>query len=347
MQRHLDWNRRGSKTFLRSLWTILPPALLVAGCGSPGAPAAPSLNLATPVANLTAGRSVDAVLLNWTMPAKTTDGVVFKKPIPVQICRALADQPCTVIATLSSVPNKPATYTDNLPAALTAGPVRLLTYTVVQRNHAQKTAGPSNPAFSAAGAAPPALTGLTAQVRPDGVLLSWHAAAETTVPGQEPARQTQISVDFHILRTLQTPPPPSNGLAPEVPLDQTLVVHAGTGADPGHALDKDAALNQQYRYTVRRVAVTTIAGHSVEVEGQPSEPLPLATTDVFPPAIPQGLAAVADAATGGIDLSWLPVSDQDLRRIRRVPPRSRKRATCPAGFACNFQPGSGDHAGVS
>jgi hypothetical protein len=310
MQRHLDWNRPGNKTLLRWLWTILPAALLAAGCGSPGAPAPPSLNLATPVANLTAARSVDAVLLNWTMPAKTTDGVVFKKPIPVQICRALADQPCTVIATVSSAPNKLATYTDHLPAALTAGPEQLLTYTVVQRNHAQKTAGPSNPAFSAAGAAPPALTGLTAQVRPDGVLLSWHAAAETTVPGQAPARQ--IAVDFHILRTLQSPPPPSNGLAPAVPLDQTLVVHAGTGADPGHALDKDAALNQRYRYTVRRVAVATIAGHSVEVEGQPGEPLLLATTDIFPPPIPQGLAAVADAATGGIDLSWLPVSDQDL-----------------------------------
>ena len=38
----------------------------------------------------------------------------------------------------------------------------------------------------------------------------------------------------------------------------------------------------------------------------------VATTDTFPPAVPQGLVAVADAAAGAIDLSWYPDTDSDL-----------------------------------
>jgi hypothetical protein len=50
----------------------------------------------------------------------------------------------------------------------------------------------------------------------------------------------------------------------------------------------------------------------VEVQGPPSEAIVISTTDTFPPAVPQGLVAVADAAAGAIDLSWSPDSDSDL-----------------------------------
>ena len=50
----------------------------------------------------------------------------------------------------------------------------------------------------------------------------------------------------------------------------------------------------------------------MEIQGLPSEAIVVATTDVFPPAVPQGLVAVADAAAGAIDLSWSPDSDSDL-----------------------------------
>src|SRR6202012_3435055 len=92
----------------------------------------------------------------------------------------------------------------------------------------------------------------------------------------------------------------------------TLVVHAKEGADPGHAIDASALFNQRYRYVLEMVATVAVSGQSVEIQGLPSESIVVETTDVFPPAVPQGLVVVADAGAGAIDLSWSPDSDSDL-----------------------------------
>ena len=199
------------------------------------------------------------------------------------------------------------TYTDALPSDLVQGPDRLLRYEVALQNHAGKSAGPSNPAYSAAGPAPPALTGLTGQMRPDGVLLSW-----------KPVLNREESVTFRIERLQLTAPAPEETpdlrLPPLYPLPaQTLVVHGQDGVDPGHAVDTSALFNQRYRYVLERVGNRSqLSGQSVEVQGTPSEAIEVSTKDEFPPAVPQGLVAVADAAAGAIDLSWSPDSDSDL-----------------------------------
>ena len=277
------------------------------GCGSPGAPQPPSLNLPTPVLNLSAVRIGNSVHLAWTMPTRTTDHIALQRPVKVQVCRALEKGACANVGSLSLEPGKEGTYTDELPAEFVQGPDRLLRYEVFLNNHAGKSAGPSNVAYSAAGVSPPAVTGLTAQVRGDGVLLSW----------QPVARAREIGVLPH--RAPATGPPPApqetpkSPLAPAVPAaSQTLVVHGKEGGDPGHAIDASALFNQRYRYSLERVATIAVSGQSVEVQGLPSEAIVVATTDVFPPAVPQGLVAVADAAAGAIDLSWSPDSDSDL-----------------------------------
>jgi hypothetical protein len=176
---------------------------------------------------------------------------------------------------------------------------------VALRNHAGKSAGQSNVAYSAAGASPPALTGLGWQMRPEGVQLNWQAAPE---PGR--------SVVFRIERLQLSNPAeqaPRSPLAPSAPAGiQTLVVRSADGADPGHAIDSSALFNQQYRYVLERVAMPDLSGQSVEVQGPPSEAIVVTTTDKFPPSVPQGLVAVADAAAGAIDLSWSPDTDSDL-----------------------------------
>jgi fibronectin type 3 domain-containing protein len=90
------------------------------------------------------------------------------------------------------------------------------------------------------------------------------------------------------------------------------VVHGKEGGDPGHAIAASALFNQRYRYSLERVATVAVSGQSVEVQGLPSDAIVVATTDVFPPAVPQGLVAVADVGAGAIDLSWSPDSDSDL-----------------------------------
>jgi hypothetical protein len=281
-------------------------ALSLAGCGTPAAPLPPSLHLPTPVLNLAAIRVGNAVRLSWTMPARTTDKVLLRAPVDVQVCRAVATGDCIAIANLNLPPGQARAYSDELPPDLTQGPARLLRYEVTMRNHAGKSAGPSNAAYSAAGAGPAALTGLTAQVRADGVLLSW---LPVPVAGQ--------SMLFRIQRlklsASSAEQQPRSPLAPATPPSaQTFAVHAQQGLDPGHAIDASVQFDQQYRYTVERVETPDLASQAIDLQGLPSEPIMVTTTDKFPPQVPQGLVAVADAAAGAIDLSWAPDTEADL-----------------------------------
>ena len=78
--------------------TVMAFAALIAtfaltGCGMPGAPLPPSLNLPVPVTDLSAVRTGGQVALVWTMPTKTTDKVLLKGNIAVRVCRnQAADQ---------------------------------------------------------------------------------------------------------------------------------------------------------------------------------------------------------------------------------------------------------------
>ncbi len=291
------------------LLAILPAGSTI-GCGAPAAPQPPSLNLPLPVVNLSAVRIGNSVHLAWTMPTHTTDHLALQRPVKVQVCRALENGDCANVGSLSLTAGKEGAYTDELPADLAQGPDRLLRYEVLLNNHAGKSAGPSNPAYSATGVSPPALAGLTAQVRGDGVLLGWQPVAEPG--GSVSFRIERLQLDVPV--TQETPKSP---LAPATPAAaQTLVVHEKDGVDPGHALDNSALFNQRYRYALERVATVAVSGQSVEVQGLPSETIVVATTDVFPPAIPQGLVGVADAAAAAIDLSWSPDTESDLEAYR-------------------------------
>ena len=288
---------------------VLPAATLVVtvftiGCGSPAAPAPPSLNLPNPAQNLTAARAGNTVHLAWTMPTRTTDRVAIKHPIAARICRAEASQACSPIVSLAFAPGSAAQYNDELPPELTRGEARLLHYEVAFPNHAGKIAGRSNVAYSAAGAAPAEVTGLTAQTRQDGVLLSWQPVS-SGVPSYFRIERLLLTVPA------QTEKPKSPLAAPTPAPSETLQVQPGDH-DPGHAVDPSAAFNQRYRYVVERVVNQTLAGQTVEIQGVPSEPCEVPTKDEFPPAVPQGLVAVADSAAAAIDLSWSPDTDSDL-----------------------------------
>lgn len=285
-------------------------ATSVMGCGSPGAPQPPSLNLPTPVLNLSAVRIGNSVRLAWTMPTHTTDHIALQHPVTVQVCRGVEKGNCRNIAKLSLAPGKAGEYADELPADLTRGPDRLLSYEVVLSNHAGKSAGPSNVAHSAAGISPPAVNGLNGQVRADGVVLNWQ-------PVTEPGRSVSFRIERLQLTTAAPQEAPRSLLAPATPAPaQTLVVHGKDGEDPGHAIDTSALFNQRYRYALERVSTLDLSGQSVEIQGLPSETIVVETKDTFPPAVPQGLVAVADAAAATIDLSWSPDSDSDLAAYR-------------------------------
>jgi hypothetical protein len=306
-------------------WPAAPVALAfvlaLAGCGTPGAPLPPSLYLPDPVTNLAATRTGNQVALTWTMPKRNTDKLLLKGNVAVRVCHKEAAATCTLVnANLSLAPDSAGTFIDTLPPALSSGAPRPLTYFVELTNRNGRSAGLSNAAAVLAGEAPAPVAGLTAQIRKEGVVLHWKPDSE------------HAAIRLH--RTLLTPQPAAaagtipksqQGILapPPEPLEQSLLVDAGvsTGQAPDRALDKDIRFGQTYEYRAQRIARVTVdeqtqGSQTLELAGELSAPLRVEILDVFPPAVPTGLAAVAtaqDAATpASIDLSWQPVTDTDL-----------------------------------
>ncbi len=274
----------------------------------PGAPLPPSLNLAVPVNDLSAVRTGGQVVLTWTMPKRTTDKVLLQGSIAVRICRnETASAPCNPAATLEFAPGSDATYTDALPSALAAGPPRSLIYFVELDNRKGRSAGPSNKVDVLAGEAPPSVEDLTAEMSRTGVLLRWTPAA----PGPSPA-------NIRLVRKLQPPPAKNSGQGPLAqpaePLEQSLLVEPAAPSD--RALDTSIRFGETYEYRAQRVVRVAVNGETLELASPLSLPLRVEAAKLFPPNLPQGLAAVAAAGENGagpaIDLSWLPGSDADL-----------------------------------
>ena len=288
----------------------LAAGLALTGCGMQAAPQPPSLNLPNPVVDLSAERTGDQVTLAWTMPKKTTDKVVLQNKIAVRICRQQQPGPCTEAGSLTLAPGAAGSFTDVLPAALANGSPRLLTYYVELKNRKSRSAGPSNAATVLAGQAPSLVTGLTATVAKRGVMLHWEPVAE--------ARRSAVRLQRTQVSTAPPQKPSGGLLAPTpAPLKQNLLV--ASDARPGppeRALDESIQFGQVYEYRAQRVALIEAGGKSLELDGPLSPPVRVDAQDVFPPAVPSGLAAVAnvpsDGAAASIDLSWLPDTDPDL-----------------------------------
>jgi hypothetical protein len=302
----------------RAGWALLALALALAaavdgvlsGCGTPGAPQPPSLNLPNRVEDLAATRAGGVVSLTWTVPKKNTDRLRLKGVIAARVCRREKTGACLPAGTVPQLaPGATASFTDRLPPALMEGEPRTLTYVVELTNRNGRSAGPSNPAMVLAGKAPAPIADLRLEVRKAGVVLHWTPDATTAAVRLE--------------RTLLTPPKGESSsaqgvLAPEPePLQQNLLVD--NDAQLGRALDKSVRFGETYEYRAQRVVRVEVGSQTLELAGELSEPQRVEVRDIFPPAVPTGLAAVAtlpapDAAEThpSIDLSWQPDTEADL-----------------------------------
>jgi len=300
---------RSTHTLARiALTATLAWTLAICGCGTPGAPMPPSLNLPVRVQDLAATRSGSQVALTWTMPRKNTDKLLLKGYIAVHLCRQEAATPCAPAGDLSLLPGATGAFTDTLPPALTAGAPRPLRYFVELKNRNSRSAGMSNAALVLAGQAPLPVDQLAAEVRKAGVALRWTPEAKDASA-------------VRLRRKLLTPPAtkPKSGLltpAPE-PIEQNLLVEAV--AHPGRALDPNIRFGQTYEYRAQRIARVTVDGLPLELAGELSAPLRVETQDIFPPETPTNLSAVAalkDSAEASsetaIDLSWQPATDPGI-----------------------------------
>jgi hypothetical protein len=252
------------------------------------------------------------VTLTWTMPKKNTDKLLLKGNVAVRVCRKESTGGNCAVAgvELSFAPGAEGAFTETLPAALAAGAPRPLSYFVELRNRNGRSAGLSNAAVVLAGVAPAPVANLTAEVRKQGVVLRWTPTA------------AQESSAIRLHRRLLNPPAskPHEGLLtpqPE-PIERNLLVDScapDARTKVCRALDKEIRFGQTYEYRAQRVARVAVDGQTLELAGEFSAPLRVEVQDIFPPAVPTGLAAVAttgeNAADIAIDLSWQPVTDTD------------------------------------
>lgn len=299
------------------LLAAISATIAIGGCGMPAAPAPPSLKLPNPVTDLAAVRTGDQVSLTWTMPRRDTEKVLLKGNIAVRVCRRPGDaETCVTATTLQLAPMTKGAFTETLPAALTSGAPRSLSYFVELSNRRGRSAGLSNEAIVVAGQAPAPVTGLTAEVRRDGMVLRWNPDA------------SGAAIRFN--RKLVTAAKPSGAsgrntqkqglLAPEpAPAEQNLLVDtdvAGGRAPSGVAIDKGIQLGETYEYRAQRVQRVTVGGKTLELDGPFSAPVRVEAQDIFPPSTPTGLAAVAsvggNSGEAAIDLSWQPNTEPDL-----------------------------------
>lgn len=292
---------------------------LGAGCGTPGIPEPPSLELARPVRDLRAVRKGHEVRLTWSVPELTEDHQAFRHVGPTRICRSIGSpmRDCgTLLIELppqkaptrrvssrrrvpkSQQPTPPQeSYTDQLPPGLELqSPTSNFSYAVSVMNSYGRSAGLSNQVEVSSAPTLGAPTDLSAQLLANGVAIKWNAVPPSTdVAGAK--------YEYRVYR--RDVATSHDSVAGEVPL--------GSNAEPGF-LDNGFEWEKTYDYRVTVVTVVDRPDGPEQVEGDDTASVRVVAHDVFPPATPTGLQAVfsGPGQKPFIDLIWAGNSESDL-----------------------------------
>ncbi len=302
------------------------------GCASPGVPRPPSLHLPEPVTGIVAERRGPGVVLHFAAPLKTTDGEGLRGPTLAQLCRSVSGGPCQPTASYP-VPVNVAMgakmeWTDVLPPELASGGPKLLAYRVQVLNARGRSAGYSEAALAAAGAAPPPVLQLSAGGERGGIVLHWLPAGESSADVL--LRREALNAPA-AAKPASTPPstsPRKKGAAGALPLSATRGAQEESGVvllrasdseaqpDRGGTVDTTALPGTRYSYTAVRSRTVTLEGKPLELRGVASAPVEFTLRDVYPPAAPVGVAAadypLEDGAGIAVDLVWRPNAEPDL-----------------------------------
>jgi hypothetical protein len=289
---------------------------LLSGCASPGPPLPPSLKLPKIVSNLTAERIGDQVVLRWTTPDQTTDGLDIQGPVTAEICRDVSapapppsqaqPKPCNAVLRRAVQPGASEASDDlstALPAPLNTGTARLLAYRVQLRNAAGRNAGPSAIAYAASGASVPPIQDLHIQPTKAGALLEWKRDPTVSL-GDSTTGPTFVDLERTTLSFPSTDEAPGsqakqnastkpNQIAPlHLRANSPEVIATGNAADPDGTVDESAKVGQVYTYTAQRVRTAVIGSHTLELRSAVSPSFRVVMTDSFPPDTPTDLVAV-------------------------------------------------------
>jgi hypothetical protein len=302
------------KLTVPKLWLPTIAALALIGCANPGPPLPPSLELPKPVSDLRATRKGDKVYLFWTVPTQTEDRQNIVHRGPTRICRALGKEivdcgngvgeispsqfPVTLPAKKKrgeTLPKVEARFVDTLPPSLLQpDPSDVISYAVSAYNSHNRSAGFSNQVQVPAIPSMPPPANFDARLTADGVTLSWS-------PLGAPHEPDGVSHVVRIYRRLEGGN--TDAIAGEAPIDATTLTDHGFGWE------------KTYNYRATVVAEIAQPGKGeLPLEGDDTPSVKVIAHDIFPPAVPTGLQAVATGVgqQPGIDLVWAPDVEPDL-----------------------------------
>jgi hypothetical protein len=323
-------------------YAVICVSLLLWGCGTPGLPQPPSLNLAKPVSDLRAVRTGDQVELAWTIPTETSDHANFRHRGQTKVCAA-TDQAqlgqCNAVLTLPTPSQKSATAT--VPIA-SAGPTNYATFAIEVDNDRGRNAGLSNQ-VQIPTAIVSKVKATRNQLTPDAILVT------ADVKEQGPA----VSQTLELRRRDKATNTPQESAVARRPLEISEL-----GANISFELrDETFAWEKTYEYRVVVVGSARVpTGNVVTFDASTSTPFEVFSHDIFPPAIPSGLQAVFSGQVPvqgqgpSIDLTWNPDMERDLagylvyRRLQEQPATAAVKlnaqpVTAPAFHDTAIQPG--------
>ncbi|MGD0199186.1 MAG: hypothetical protein ABSD27_00390 [Bryobacteraceae bacterium] len=277
---------------------LLPVAAFLCGCGYVGDPHPPSLNIPERIADLSAGERGDKLIIDFTPPAATTDGVGLKRLRSIDL-RAGPEGPNWEASArrLETGAAKPGPIHLEIPAREWVG------QQIVIRARAQA---------------------------PKGRFGEWSNAARLKVlpPLERPAPDAQAAPDGVRLRW-NGPQGAQYRIYRRAPGEQKSQL-AGTVGTPEYT-DLQARYDATYVYTVQAF----VPSGDGEAQSEMSQPVEITPQDTFAPAVPSGLSAVA--GVGAILLNWEPDPEPDLRGYYvyrsadgQPPARLGELATTPA-----------------
>jgi len=261
---------------------IAAAVLLTAGCGYTGDPMPPLANIPARVNDLAAIERGGRIMVQFTVPPRTTEGVAIKTPLKLDLRIGTAEPPfsqevwaagATPVA-VGPVDNGVARY--EIPVAPWTNKEVILAVRVLSARG--KTMGWSNFVNLPVVAPPDRPAEVHAEATAKGVSLTWRARGDS----------------FRIYRRTG-----SDRFAPVATVPQAPWT------------DSAAEFGKQYIYQVQTLVKIP---NNLEAESDPSEEAAITPEDRFPPTVPAGLNAAT--APNSIELSWESDTEPDLAGYR-------------------------------
>jgi len=289
---------------------VLTADLMTASCGYMGEPRPPATRRPVNVTDLAAVEHGSNIVIHFTIPALTTEGLPVKRPADIELRVGPAGPNGFQIdewaRTSDRVPEADISQSAPLaeakvPAAKYVGKVVVVGTRVLGPKG--KDAGWSNLNLVTVVPPLPRPIDLEAKDQPNAIELTWHAAA----PEFRVFRKTPDTPDWTLLATAMKP----------------------------SCTDSTIDYGKVYQYYVQSIEK---AGDKY-AESDESDPLVFKPYDKFPPATPTGLSALAGAQT--IELVWDRNTERDFAsyRVYRNGQKIAENLTAPAYSDKAVQPG--------